>query len=163
MKKIVVIGCPGSGKSYFSKKLKEKLNIPLYHLDLIWNKEDKTTITREEFDIELQRIFDTENWIMDGNYQRTLDLRISNSTTVILLDYPLNVCLQGATSRVGIKRNDMPWKEDKLDENFKQYIIDFSKNNLPEIYNIIDKYKDKKEIIIFKSREEADEYLNNLK
>ena len=100
---------------------------------------------------------------MDGNYQRTLDLRISNSTTVILLDYPLNVCLQGATSRVGIKRDDMPWKEDKLDENFKQYIIDFSKNNLPEIYNIIDKYKDKKEIIIFKSREEADEYLNNLK
>ena len=163
MKKIVVIGCPGSGKSYFSKKLKEKLNIPLYHLDLIWNKEDKTTITREEFDIELQRIFDTENWIMDGNYQRTLDLRISNSTTVILLDYTLDVCLNGATSRVGIKRDDMPWKEDKLDENFKQYIIDFSKNNLPEIYNIIDKYKDKKEIIIFKTRQEADEYLNNLK
>ena len=163
MKKIVIIGCPGSGKSYFSKQLKDILNIPLYHLDLIWNKEDKTTITREEFDIELQKIFDTENWIMDGNYQRTLDLRISNSTTVILLDYPLNVCLQGATSRVGIKRDDMPWKEDKLDENFKQYIIDFSKNNLPEIYNIIDKYKDKKEIIIFKSREEADEYLNNLK
>ena len=163
MKKLVIIGCPGSGKSYFSKQLKDILNIPLYHLDLIWNKEDKTTITREEFDIELQRIFDTENWIMDGNYQRTLDLRISNSTTVILLDYTLDVCLNGATSRVGIKRDDMPWKEDKLDENFKQYIIDFSKNNLPEIYNIIDKYKDKKEIIIFKSREEADEYLNNLK
>ena len=163
MKKIVIIGCPGSGKSYFSKQLKDILNIPLYHLDLIWNKEDKTTITREEFDIELQKIFDTENWIMDGNYQRTLDLRISNSTTVILLDYTLDVCLNGATSRVGIKRDDMPWKEDKLDENFKQYIIDFSKNNLPEIYNIIDKYKDKKEIIIFKTRQEADEYLNNLK
>ena len=163
MKKLVIIGCPGSGKSYFSKQLKDILNIPLYHLDLIWNKEDKTTITREEFDIELQKIFDTENWIMDGNYQRTLDLRISNSTTVILLDYTLDVCLNGATSRVGIKRDDMPWKEDKLDENFKQYIIDFSKNNLPEIYNIIDKYKDKKEIIIFKTRQEADEYLNNLK
>ena len=163
MNKIVVIGCPGSGKSYFSKKLKEKLNIPLYHLDMIWNKEDKTTLTREEFDIELKKIFDTENWIMDGNYQRTLDLRISNATTVILLDYSLDVCLNGATSRVGIKRDDMPWKEDKLDENFKQYIIKFSENNLPEIYNIIDKYKDSKEIIIFKSREEADEYLNNLK
>lgn len=121
MKKIVIIGCPGSGKSYFSKKLKEKLNIPLYHLDMIWNKEDKTTLTREEFDIELQKIFNTNNWIMDGNYQRTLDLRISNSDTVILLDYPLDVCLNGATSRVGIKRDDMPWKEDKLDENFKQY------------------------------------------
>lgn len=163
MKKIVIIGCPGSGKSYFSKQLKEKLNIPLYHLDLIWNKEDKTTLTREEFDIELQKIFNTDNWIMDGNYQRTLDLRISNATTVILLDYPLEVCLNGALSRVGIKRDDMPWKEETLDENFKQYIIKFSENNLPEIYKILDKYKDKKEIIVFKSREESQEYLNNLK
>ena len=101
---IGITGKSGSGKSYFSKKLKEKLNIPLYHLDMIWNKEDKTTLTREEFDIELQKIFNTNNWIMDGNYQRTLDLRISNSDTVILLDYPLDVCLNGATSRVGIKR-----------------------------------------------------------
>ena len=163
MKKIVIIGCPGSGKSYFSKQLKEELNIPLYHLDLIWNKEDKTTLTREEFDIELQKIFNTDNWIMDGNYQRTLDLRISNATTVILLDYPLDICLNGALSRVGIKRDDMPWKEETLDENFKQYIIKFSENNLPEIYKILDKYKDKKEIIIFKTREESQEYLNNLK
>ena len=163
MKKIVIIGCPGSGKSYFSNQLKEKLNIPLYHLDLIWNKEDKTTLTREEFDIELQKIFNIDNWIMDGNYQRTLDLRISNATTVILLDYPLEVCLNGALSRVGIKRDDMPWKEETLDENFKQYIIKFSENNLPEIYKILDKYKDKKEIIVFKSREESQEYLNNLK
>ena len=163
MKKIVIIGCPGSGKSYFSKKLKEKLNIPLYHLDMIWNKEDKTTLTREEFVVKLQKIFNTESWIMDGNYQSTLDFRISNSDTVILLDYPLDVCLNGATSRVGIKRDDMPWKEDKLDENFKQYIIKFSENNLPEIYNILEKYKDSKEIIIFKSRKEADNYLNNLK
>ena len=163
MKKIVIIGCPGSGKSYFSKQLKEELNIPLYHLDLIWNKEDKTTLTREEFDIELQKIFNTDNWIIDGNYQRTLDLRISNATTVILLDYPLDICLNGALSRVGIKRDDMPWKEETLDENFKQYIIKFSENNLPEIYKILDKYKDKKEIIIFKTREESQEYLNNLK
>ena len=163
MKKIVIIGCPGSGKSYFSKQLKEELNIPLYHLDLIWNKEDKTTLTREEFDIELQKIFNTDNWIIDGNYQRTLDLRISNATTIILLDYPLDVCLNGALSRVGIKRDDMPWKEETLDENFKQYIIKFSENNLPEIYKILDKYKDKKEIIIFKTREESQEYLNNLK
>lgn len=163
MKKIVIIGCPGSGKSYFSKQLKEKLNIPLYHLDLIWNKEDKTTLTREEFDIELQKIFNIDNWIMDGNYQRTLDLRISNATTVILLDYPLDVCLNGALSRVGIKRDDMPWKEETLDENFKQNIIKFSENNLPEIYKILDKYKDKKEIIVFKTRQESQEYLNNLK
>ena len=60
MNKIIVIGCPGSGKSYFSKKLKDILDVSLYHLDLIWNKPDKTTISREEFDEILNDIFKEE-------------------------------------------------------------------------------------------------------
>ena len=51
MKKIIVIGCPGSGKTTFSLKLAEKIKLPLFHLDAIWHKPDRTHITREEFDI----------------------------------------------------------------------------------------------------------------
>lgn len=159
MNKIIVIGCPGSGKSTFSKQLKEKLNLPLYHLDLIWNKEDKTTITREEFDNKLKEIFKTDNWIIDGNYQRTLETRLKECNKVFLLDYSLDTCLQGASSRVGIKRDDMPWIEETLNEEFKQKILDFSKNKLPEIYNLLDKYKENRNIIIFKTREDSKEYL----
>lgn len=159
MNKIIVIGCPGSGKSTFSKQLKEKLNLPLYHLDLIWNKEDKTTITREEFDKILKEIFKTDNWIIDGNYQRTLETRIKEADTIFLLDYSLDTCLRGASSRVGIKRDDMPWIEETLNEEFKQKILDFSKNKLPEIYNLLDKYKENRNIIIFKTREDSKEYL----
>ena len=162
MNKIIVIGCPGSGKSTFSKQLKEKLNLPLYHLDLIWNKEDKTTIKREEFDNKLKEIFKNDNWIIDGNYQRTLETRLKECNKVFLLDYSLDTCLQGATSRVGIKRDDMPWIEETLNEGFKQKILDFSKNKLPEIYNLLDKYKENKNIIIFKTREDSKEYLENL-
>ena len=57
----------------------------------------------------------------------------------------------------------MPWTEDEFDEEFKQYIIDFSKDNLPKIYELLDKYRDTKKIIIFKSRKEADDYLENIK
>ena len=159
MNKIIVIGCPGSGKSTFSKQLKEKLNLPLYHLDLIWNKPDKTTIPREEFDKILKEIFKTDNWIIDGNYQRTLETRLKECNKVFLLDYSLDTCLQGATSRVGIKRDDMPWIEETLNEEFKQKILDFSKNKLPEIYNLLDKYKENRNIIIFKTREDSKEYL----
>ena len=159
MNKIIVIGCPGSGKSTFSKQLKEKLNLPLYHLDLIWNKEDKTTIKREEFDNKLKEIFKNDNWIIDGNYQRTLETRLKECNKVFLLDYSLDTCLQGATSRVGIKRDDMPWIEETLNEEFKQKILDFSKNKLPEIYNLLDKYKENRNIIIFKTREDSKEYL----
>lgn len=161
MEKIIIIGCPGSGKSTFAKKLAKIINIPLYHLDLIWNKEDKTTISREEFDKELERIFKEEKWIIDGNYQRTLEMRLKESDTVFLLDFGVDICLDGANSRVGIKRDDMPWLEENLNEEFRNKILNFSKEKLPEIYNLLDKYKDKT-IIIFKNREETDSYINNI-
>lgn len=163
MKKIIVIGCPGSGKSYFSKKLKDILNYPIYHLDLIWNKPDKTTISREEFDSILNKIFIEDTWIMDGNYQRTLEMRINACDTIILLDFDLEVSLEGATSRVGQQRDDMPWKEESLSEEFKNKILSFREEKLPEIYKLLDKYKDEKEIIIFKNREESNNYLDSLK
>lgn len=163
MKKIIVIGCPGSGKSYFSKKLKDILNYPIYYLDLIWNKPDKTTISREEFDSILNKIFLEDNWIMDGNYQRTLEMRINACDTIVLLDFDLAVSLDGATSRVGQQRDDMPWKEESLSEEFKNKILSFREEKLPEIYKLLDKYKAEKEIIIFKNREESNNYLDSLK
>jgi len=160
MQKIIVIGCPGSGKSTFSKELHKVYNIPLYHLDLIWNKPDKTTITRDEFNEELVKIFSTDDWIIDGNYQRTIEARIKEANTIFLLDYPLEVCLEGANSRVGVNRDDLPWLEETLDKKFEQKIIDFSKEKLPVIYELLNKYKDNKNIIVFKARKEATEYLN---
>lgn len=163
MKKIIVIGCPGSGKSYFSKKLKDILNYPIYHLDLIWNKPDKSTISREEFDSILNKIFLEDAWIMDGNYQRTLEMRINACDTIILLDFDLEVSLEGATSRVGQQRDDMPWQEETLNEEFKNKILSFRDEKLPEIYKLLDKYKEEKEIIIFKNREESNKFLESFK
>lgn len=162
MKKIIVIGCPGAGKSTLAKELSRLCKLPLYHLDMIWNKSDKTTITREEFDNKLDEIFKEDEWIIDGNYQRTLEKRIKEADTIFLLDYSLEVCIMGATSRVGIKREDMPWVEENLNEEFKQKIINFSQDKLPVIYNWLDKYKENKNIIIFKTREDSKKYLDEL-
>jgi len=163
MSKIIVIGCPGAGKSTFSRKLSEVTGIKLHYLDMLWHKPDKTHISREEFDIELEKIMANESWIIDGNYTRTLESRLKECDTAFLLDYPLEICLEGAASRIGKERVDLPWTEDEFDEEFKQYIIDFSKDNLPVIYELLDKYCDTKKIIIFKSRNEADDYLKNIK
>lgn len=163
MSKIIVIGCPGAGKSTFSRKLSEVTGIKLHYLDMLWHKPDKTHISREEFDIELEKIMANESWIIDGNYTRTLESRLKECDTAFLLDYPLEICLEGAASRIGKERVDLPWMEDEFDEEFKQYIIDFSKDNLPVIYELLDKYRDTKKIIIFKSRNEADDYLENIK
>ena len=94
MKKIIIIGCPGSGKTTFAEKLQRIINLPLYYLDAIWHKPDRTHISREEYDNKLSEIFQTEEWIIDGNYSRTIEERIQNSDTIFLFDLPTRVCLQ---------------------------------------------------------------------
>ena len=56
MKKIMVIGCPGAGKSTFSRALRDKMGLPLFHLDILFWNSDKTNVSREEFDQKLSRI-----------------------------------------------------------------------------------------------------------
>lgn len=162
MLKIMVIGSSGAGKSTFSRKLREATGIELYYLDMLWYKADQTNISRDEFDMQLQEIIQKDSWIIDGNYLRTMELRLKACDTVFLLDFPLDVCLAGAKSRIGKKREDMPWVELQFDEDFRQWIIDFPKEQLPRIYTLLDKYKKDKHIIIFKSRKETEAYLKTV-
>jgi len=162
MKRVIVIGSPGAGKSTFARQLRDRTGIPLVYLDMIWHRPDRTTIFREEFDRKLSDILKTDSWIIDGNYGRTLELRLRSCDTVFLLDYPLEVCLASAEARIGKRREDLPWTEKEFDEEFRQWIIDFPVSELPRIYKLLDQYGAEKEIHIFKTREEADQYLNRI-
>ncbi|MBP5592746.1 MAG: helix-turn-helix domain-containing protein [Clostridia bacterium] len=160
--KIMIVGPSGAGKSCFSKKLADILNLPLYHLDNIWWKEDKTHISKEDFDGELYKILKNDKWIIDGDYSRTYEMRMNACDTIIFLDYPLELCLAGAKERIGKKRDDLPWIEDELDAEFKEWIINWEKDTLPKLELLLDKYKETKEIYVFKTRNEANEYLKVL-
>lgn len=162
MKKIIIIGCPGSGKTTFAEKLQKATNLPLYYLDAIWHKPDRTHISREEYDKKLLEIFHTEEWIIDENYSRTIEERIRNSDTIFLFDLPTDVCLQGATERLGKERYDVPWIDTELDFNFKKQIEEFPDKVLPRICELLTKYDDGRQVVIFKSRIEADEYLDRI-
>ena len=162
MKKIIIIGCPGSGKTTFAEKLQKIINLPLYYLDAIWHKPDRTHISREEYDEKLSEIFKTQEWIIEGNYCRTIEARMQNCDTIFLFDLPTEICIQGATERLGKARYDVPWIDTTLDPDFKRSIEAFPDNVLPKIYKLIDKYKDSKQVVIFKSRTEADNYLDKI-
>ena len=128
--------------------------------DLLWHRPDRTNAAREEFDARLAQILEKDRWIIDGNYLRTLETRMRACDTVFLLDYPMEVCLAGAKERIGKKREDMPWIEAEFDEEFRQWILDFPKDQLPVIYEMIEQYRNEKKIIVFRSREEAEDFLN---
>ncbi len=159
-KRIMVIGSPGSGKSTFARKLRDKSGLPLFYLDMIKHKPDRTEISSQEFDMKLMEILRHTEWIIDGNYQRTLDIRMKKADTIILFDLPTELCLEGAIARIGTKREDLPWveTEETLESGFRKWIEQFSEKQLPEIYALLDNYR-QKDIVIFKSREEADKYV----
>lgn len=158
--KAIVIGCPGAGKSTFSRNLKDKTGLPLYHLDMLWHKPDKTTISRDAFDARLKTIVSGDKWIIDGNYGRTLEMRFASCDTVFLLDLPVDECLTAAASRIGKPREDFPWTETEFDEEFRQWILDFPKNEIPAVYELITKYKQEKTIYIFHTRNDIENYLS---
>lgn len=88
MKKVLVIGCPDSGISTFARRLRDAVNLPLYHLDLLWHRPDRTTVSTEEFDAALAGILQRDRWIIDGNFSRTLERRLVECDTVYLLLSP---------------------------------------------------------------------------
>ena len=159
MKKVIVIGCPGSGKSTVSRALHNKTGIPLYHLDMMYWNADKTTVEKSVFLERLSAVLEKDAWIIDGNYGSTMELRMAACDTVIFLDYPLEVCLDGIKERRGKPRSDMPWVETEEDAEFVEFIKNYNEQQKPKVLELLKKYGDKN-IIILKSREQMDAFLN---
>ena len=159
MKKVIVIGCPGSGKSTVSRTLHNKTGIPLYHLDMMYWNADKTTVEKSVFLERLSVVLEKDEWIIDGKYGSTMELRMAACDTVIFLDYPLDVCLDGIRNRRGKSRSDMPWIETEEDAEFIEFIKSYNEQQKPKVLELLEKYSDKN-IIIFKSREQSDAFLN---
>lgn len=161
MKRVIVIGSPGSGKSTFSRALHEKTGLPLHHLDMMLWKPDKTTIDKSVFREKLAKLLEEDEWIIDGNYGSTMEIRLSSCDTVFFLDLPTEICLDSVRSRIGKKREDIPWIETEEDAEFMEFIRKYNTDQRPLVLERLAKYPDR-EIHIFKTREEADAYLMSL-
>lgn len=159
MKRALVIGCPGAGKSTFARALRDCTGLPLYYLDQIWHRPDGSSITPQAFDERLAEILARECWIIDGNYLRTLEPRLERCDTVFLLDYPTEVCLAGAAARIGRPREDLPWTEQAFDPEFRQWIVDFPGTQLPQILRLLERHQSERQTHIFRSREQAGAWL----
>lgn len=162
MKKIIVIGCPGSGKSTFSRALHEKIGIPLHHLDLMFWNADKTTVEKSAFRARLAEALSGDEWIIDGNYASTMEERMAACDTVVFLDFPRDVCLEGVRERRGKPRSDMPWIETEEDAEFISLIEKYNDEQRPKVLSLVEKYKRGREIYIFESRREADDFIESI-
>ena len=161
MKKVIVIGCPGSGKSTFSRALQQKTGLPLHYLDMMYWNADKTIVDKSVFLTRLAAVLEGDAWITDGNYNSTMELRLAACDTVIFLDYPLDICLDGIEKRRGKPRFDMPWIETEADPEFIEFVKSYPTQQRPRVLELLQKHSDKR-IFIFKSRAQADAFLEDL-
>ena len=159
--RIIVLGCPGSGKSTFARALAARTGLPLIHLDSVWWRADGSHISRDEFDRALAELLAGEKWIIDGDYSRTYEVRLRAADTVIFLDYPEDVCMAGIVGRVGEERPDMPWTESTLDPELVAQVQNYARDNRPQVLSLLQSYPEKHSVI-FTSRAQAAAWLSRL-
>ncbi len=165
-KRIMVVGSPGSGKSTFSRKLADITGLPLIHLDKeFWN-DGWIETPREEWVKKQKTLITGNEWIVDGNYGGTLDLRLEKADTVICFKLSKAVCLLSYFKRVITNINkvrpDMPEGcLEKFDFEFMKYIWNFPKKSGQVNISTLQKNKDK-QIIVFKNRRVANRYVKDL-
>lgn len=163
MERVLVIGCPGSGKSTFARALSCSTGLPLIHLDMLYWRPDRTTVERAEFLSRLSEAMSQPAWIIDGNYASTMDLRMSVCDTIFFLDYDVEICLEGIANRRGKPRQDMPWvePEDSEDLEFRQFVEGFRETGRPAVLELLKKYREKT-IYTFTNRAQAQEFLSEV-
>jgi adenylate kinase family enzyme len=161
-KRILVLGCCGSGKSTFARRLGDLTGIPVVHLDKLFWKPGWVQSTREEFYPVIEDALRADEWIMDGNYSGSLSLRLGRCDQVFWFGLPRLICLWGVMSRFlknrGKQRPDMGSAcPEKIDWEFIKYTWNFEKNQGANNRRLV--RESGKPVVTFRSRREAKRYL----
>jgi adenylate kinase family enzyme len=168
VKKILVIGSGGAGKSTFSRRFGEITGIEVIHLDKIYWLPNWTEPSKAEFEKILKPELEKPRWIMDGNFKGTLEMRIEKCDTVISFELPRTICLYRALKRIfkyrGTKRPDMgEGCNENFDLEFLMWIWNFPKKDKLKIEKALGKFNGKVKIIRLKSKKEVENFFAELR
>lgn len=168
MKRVLVIGSGGSGKSTFSQKLAAKTGLPLFHLDALFWKPGWLAPGSADWHKTVAALIEQDNWILDGNYGGTLELRLSKADTIFFLDMPNWRCVWNLVKRrikyARITRPGMPAGcPEKINFTFLAWVWGYPKRNKPKVLNSIETHKQADaKVLIFKSYEAMETFLKSI-
>lgn len=167
MDRILIIGCPGAGKTTLARQLGKKLNLPMVHLDSIfWSPGNWEHLEQADFDKALLVELEKPRWIIEGNYDRTLPMRLQYCDAVIWLDFSRYACMGGWFKRMllnwGKVRSDMaPGCVERYEQEFASFIWNFQKENREKYYRLLNEAEGI-ETIVLKNRRMVNRFLKSL-
>lgn len=166
MERVLIIGCGGAGKSTLARQLGEKLNIPVVHLDKLFWKPGWVESSKEEIDEKIRMEMAKPQWIMDGNYNRTLPQRVQYCDTVIYLDFSRFACIRGVLKRVittyGTVRPDMgEGCPERFDLEFLKWVWNYNKDKRASNYALLNEATHARTIVL-KNRKMVKHFIQSL-
>lgn len=170
MKKILIIGSGGAGKSTLARQLHDATGIEVTHLDKVFWRPNWVETPKDEWEKTIENLLKKDSWIMDGNYGGTLEMRFAVCDTVIFLDMPRTICVWQAFTRFLIyKKKNRPDMAEGCDEKFDleflkflKWIWDYPKRTKPKVELLIKRFEDTKKIIRLRSKTETENFLRNV-
>ncbi len=168
MKRVAIIGSPGSGKTTFARKMAAKTKLLPIHLDFFYHQSDFDYFNNEKaWAKKVNLLIKPNTWIIEGNYNTTIDAQLKRADTIFYFDFPRHKSIYGVVKRriqhMNKKRQEMPdgWNE-KIKIEFLIYLITSRRKVREQTLEVIKKHDDKT-VIVFKSRIQTEKYLQKLK
>lgn len=167
MNKVVVIGSGGAGKSTFSRQLGERTGLPVHHLDALNWRPGWEPTPKDEWDALMRQLVGKETWIIDGNYGRTMDIRLAAADTIIFLDMPRHLCVYRIIKRRIMFHNKTrpdltPGCPEHLDLKFVKWVWSYRSVSRPALLQKLSELNSQKTIYILRSPREVQQFLDQL-
>lgn len=167
MKRVLVIGSGGAGKSTFARRLGERLGLPVVHLDAHFWRPGWVETPKDEWRQTVDELCAREAWVMDGNFSGTLVQRLAACDTVIFLDMPRAVCVWRALKRWfmyrNVRRPDMAEGcGEKFDLKFLHWVWTYPSRSRPKVIARVDEVAAGKRVIRLRSDAEVEKFLTEV-
>ncbi|MGE3618457.1 MAG: AAA family ATPase [Gemmatimonadales bacterium] len=162
-RRVAIIGCGGSGKSTLAVRLGRRLSLPVHHLDRLYWKPGWAPTPAAEWEALQRRLVAEPEWIMDGNYGGTMDVRLDRADTIVFLDLPTRTCLAGALGRYrryrGRTRPELvPGCDERLTGEYLWWIWTYRRRRRPGIVARLRRLEGSRRVVVLKSRAEVNRF-----